>query len=251
MARYSGLGSVCSTWSMPWGAVKVMADRVMSTEAGTARRVSPLEPAGLPMARMTAAQQETLRTIFSFAEWALRQPDNHIRNAAGVSFYEHVFDGPPRYWPAIVAERKAAMKSETDRTAVIACKLQRLRAIGPGGSWLCAAELFAWRKFNNGRQLGALVGLSPTPYQSGTLRHELGISKAGNAHVRSVLVELAWQWVRYQPESALTIWWRRHSGGRRGGQRNKSIVALARKLLIALWKYVEFDELPEGAVLKA
>lgn len=156
-----------------------------------------------------------------------------------------------RQMDVLKAERDAVMSSNTERAAVIARKLQGLRAVGPTGGWVLAAEIFAWRKFNNGRQLGALVGLSPTPYQSGTLRHELGISKAGNAHVRSVLVELAWQWVRYQPESALTIWWRRHSGGRRGGQRNKSIVALARKLLIALWKYVEFDELPEGAVLKA
>lgn len=148
-------------------------------------------------------------------------------------------------------ERSAVMRGDQERAAEIARKLQRLRAIGPTGSWVVASEIFAWRKFNNGRQLGALVGLSPTPYQSGMLRHELGISKAGNAHVRAVLVELAWQWVRHQPQSALTLWYHRHSGGRRGGQRNKSIVAVARKLLIALWKYVEFDELPEGAVLKS
>lgn len=147
-------------------------------------------------------------------------------------------------------ERSAVMRSDKEQAAQIARKLQRLRAVGPTSSWVLASEIFAWRTFNNGRQLGALVGLSPTPYQSGTLHHELGISKAGNAHVRAVLVELAWQWVRHQPESALTLWYHRHSGGRRGGQRNKSIVAVARKLLIALWKYVEFDELPEGAVLK-
>ncbi len=148
------------------------------------------------------------------------------------------------------AERRAAMKDPEGRAAAIARKLQRLRAIGPTGGWVFASELFAWRKFDNGRQLGALVGLNPTPYQSGTLRRELGISKAGNAHVRAVAVELAWQWVRHQPNSALTLWFHRHTGGRRGVQRQKSIVALARKLLIALWKYVEFDELPEGAVLK-
>jgi transposase len=152
---------------------------------------------------------------------------------------------------ALQKERSTAMQSDQERAAGIARKLQQLRAVGPTIAWALASELFAWRKFNNGRQLGALVGLSPTPYQSGTLRHELGISKAGNAHVRALLVELAWQWTRYQPQSALALWFERHSGGRRGGQRNKSIVALARKLLIALWKYVEFDELPEGAVLKA
>jgi transposase len=147
-------------------------------------------------------------------------------------------------------ERKAAMKSETDVAAMIACKLQRLRAIGPGGSWLCAAEIFAWRKFDNGRQLGALVGLVPTPYQSGTLRRELGISKAGNARVRFMLVELAWKWVQYQPQSALTLWYNRRFAAGGSVQRRKGIVAVARKLLIALWRYVEFDEMPEGAVLK-
>jgi transposase len=149
------------------------------------------------------------------------------------------------------AERKAAMKSKTEAAAKIACKLQQLRAIGPGGSWLCAAELFAWRKFDNGRQLGALVGLVPTPYQSGTLRRELGISKAGNAHVRFMLVELAWKWVQHQPQSALTLWYNRKFASGGPVQRRKGIVAVARKLLIALWRYAEFDELPEGAVLKA
>lgn len=147
-------------------------------------------------------------------------------------------------------ERTEAMRSDTDRAAQVACKLQRLRAIGPTSGWALAAELFAWRKFNNGRQLGALVGIVPTPYQSGTLRRELGISKAGNAQVRCVLVELAWQWVRHQPQSALTLWyWRRFAGSDKVRQK-KGIVAVARKLLIALWKYVEYDELPEGAVLK-
>lgn len=152
---------------------------------------------------------------------------------------------------ALEAERRTVMRSDRERAAEIARKLQRLRAIGPAGSWALASELFAWRKFNNGRQLGALVGLSPTPYQSGTIHRELGISKAGNAHVRSILVELAWQWVRHQPESELALWYHRHFAGGGNVRRKKGIVAVARKLLIALWKYVEFDQLPEGAVLKA
>jgi transposase len=147
-------------------------------------------------------------------------------------------------------ERRTVMKSDRERAAGIARKLQRLRAIGPASGWVLASELFAWRKFNNGRQLGALVGLSPTPYQSGTISHELGISKAGNAHVRFIMVELAWQWVRHQPESELTLWYRRNFAGGGKVRKNKGIVAVARKLLIALWRYVEFDELPEGAVLK-
>ena len=148
------------------------------------------------------------------------------------------------------AERKAVLRSNTERAAAIAHKLQRLRAIGPESSWVLASELFAWRKFDNVRQLGALVGLAPTPHQSGTVHRELGITKAGNAHVRYVMVELAWQWVRHQPESSLTIWYQRNFAGGGTVRRNKGIVAVARKLLIALWKYVEFDTMPEGAVMK-
>jgi transposase len=149
------------------------------------------------------------------------------------------------------AERKEAMKSEEDRAAVIARKLQELRGIGPESSWLFAAELFAWRSFRNVRQLGAIVGLAPTPYQSGTMRRELGISKAGNRQVRTMLIEIAWGWLDHQPQSALTLWYKRRFGSGSSVQRRKGIVALARKLLIALWKYVEYDEVPEGAVLKA
>lgn len=148
------------------------------------------------------------------------------------------------------ADRKAEMKSETDRTAQIARKLQQLRGIGPESGWLFAAELFAWRSFRNVRQLGALVGLAPTPYQSGSMRREQGISKAGNRHVRWMLIEIAWGWLDHQPRSALTLWYNRQFGGGDSARRRKGIVALARKLLIALWKYVEHDVVPEGAVLK-
>lgn len=148
-------------------------------------------------------------------------------------------------------ERRTAMRDKTDRTVVITRKLQRLYALGPGSSWQFAAEIFAWRHFQNGRQLGALVGLTPTPHQSGTLFRELGISKAGNRHVRWMLIEIAWGWLQHQPHSALTQWYNRKYAGGSSVQRRKGIVALARKLLIALWKWVEYDEMPEGAVLKA
>jgi transposase len=148
------------------------------------------------------------------------------------------------------AERAAAMKSTEGGAGEVARKLLRLRSIGPAGSWMLASEIFSWRKFNNVRQLGALVGLVPTPYQSGTLQRELGISKAGNAHVRYMLIQLAWQWVRNQPQSEITLWYHRYAGNGNAVQRKKGIVAVARKLLIGLWKYVEFDELPKGALLK-
>jgi transposase len=151
---------------------------------------------------------------------------------------------------ALEVERRDAMRKDDDRAAEIAMKLQRLRAIGPGTGWVLAVELFAWRCFRNVRQLAAVVGLVPTPYQSGAMHHELGISKAGNRHVRWIMVQLAWRWVQMQPQSALTLWFNRKYDSANSVQRCKGIVAVARKLLIALWKYVEHDELPEGALLK-
>src|SRR6267154_5651180 len=96
----------------------------------------------------------------------------------------------------------------------------------------------------NRRQLGALVGLVPAPYQSGESAHDQGITRAGNRHVRRVMVQLAWGWLRYQPDSALTQWYQRKFGSGSGRLRRIGIVALARKLLIALWHYVEHGDIP-------
>lgn len=144
-----------------------------------------------------------------------------------------------------------AEKTAAQAAAEAAKKLMMLRAIGPETAWIYSVEILAWREIRNTRQLGALLGLTPTPYQSGTSNHELGISKAGNRHVRAIAIEAAWSWVLYQPGSALSRWFQRRfaDGGPR--MRKKGIVALARKLMIALWKYVKFDEMPEGALLKA
>jgi len=128
--------------------------------------------------------------------------------------------------------------------------LPTLRGIGPIGTWTLATEIFGWRQIKNRRQLGALVGLVPAPYQSGESAHDQGITRAGNKHVRRLMVQLAWSWVRYQPDSALTAWYQGKFG--RGSRRLRriGIVALARKLLIALWHYVEHGEVPEGAIVK-
>jgi transposase len=126
--------------------------------------------------------------------------------------------------------------------------LLNLKGIGLNGAWLLVYELFAWRCFNNRKQLGACVGLTPTPYQSGASCREQGISKAGNRRMRRMLVELAWCWLHWQPESDLSRWFACRFGlGRRN--RNRGIVALARKLLIALWRYLEHGEVPKGAYL--
>lgn len=131
-----------------------------------------------------------------------------------------------------------------------AAKLARLRAIGVISAWLLAHE-FGWRQLRNRRQVGALAGLTGTPYDSGQSRHDQGISKAGNKRVRWLMVELSWAWLRLQPDSALTKWFWERFGHGSARQRRVGIVALARKLLVALWRYWEHDELPAGAVLKA
>lgn len=128
-------------------------------------------------------------------------------------------------------------------------RLQTLRGIGATGAWSLTTEIFGWRQIRNGRELGALVGVVPTPYQSGETSHDQGITRAGNRHVRRMVVQLAWSWLRYQPTSALSRWYReRFNRGRR--LRRIGIVALARKLLIAWWRYGETGIVPEGAVLK-
>jgi transposase len=130
-------------------------------------------------------------------------------------------------------------------------QLQTLRAIGPPGAWVLTTEIFGWRQIRNGRQLGALVGLVPAPYQSGETSRDQGITRAGNKRVRRITVQLAWNWVRYQPASALTRWYQRRFGGAGGRMRRIGIVALARKLLIALWRYLDTGAVPDGAALKA
>jgi transposase len=129
-------------------------------------------------------------------------------------------------------------------------RLQSLRGVGEVSAWLYATEFFSWRAFRNRREVGALAGLTGTTRASGDTTREQGISKAGSARIRALAIELAWSWVRRQPTSALTSWWRTRfaTGGPR--QRRIGIVAVARKLLIALWRSLETGVLPEGAVLE-
>jgi len=129
-------------------------------------------------------------------------------------------------------------------------RLMGLKAVGVRSAWILVMELFSWRQITSGKQLGALVGLTPMPYDSGQREREQGISKAGNKHVRSLIVELAWLWLRWQPGSALSQWYDRRFGSGNTRARKVGIVALARKLLIALWRYVEQGVRPEGAVEK-
>lgn len=151
---------------------------------------------------------------------------------------------------AVEGERRQRLRQVTDTVSAQVHKLQRLRAIGPNSAWTFSTELFAWRQFRNRRQVGGIVGLTGTPYDSGQRPHEQGISKAGNPAVRAMSIEIAWGWLRHQPHSALSQWYQARFGHGSSRLRRIGIVALARKLLIALWRYLEFDQLPAGAELK-
>lgn len=148
-------------------------------------------------------------------------------------------------------ERQRQVKSGETAGDRATAKLNRVKAIGLETATTLGYEFFGWRRLKNRRQVGALAGLTGTPYESGDMKHEQGISKAGNPRVRHRMIEVAWLWLRYQPQSGLTKWFYGHYGPGSHRSRKAGIVALARKLLVALWKYVEFDEVPEGAVLKA
>jgi transposase len=144
-------------------------------------------------------------------------------------------------------EQERQLREGQDRRLERVRRLMGLRSVGARTAWILVMELFAWRGIKNGKELGALVGLTPMPYDSGKSKREQGISKAGNKHVRSLMVELAWLWLRWQPGSALSQWYERRFGPGNKRARKVGIVALARKLLIALWRFVDQGELPEGA----
>ena len=148
------------------------------------------------------------------------------------------------------AMAQQAKQEQSAGIAAVAGALMQLCGIGLVGAWVLASEIFGWRQFRNRREVGAVWGLTPTPYSSGQDEREQGISKAGNRRARSMRVELSWLWLRYQLGSALTQWFKTRFGG--GGKRMRriGIVALARRLAIALWRYAAFGVVPEGATLK-
>jgi transposase len=148
------------------------------------------------------------------------------------------------------AERRVLLRRRTDPVIAQVRQLFTLRGIGVNSAWLYVMEFFAWRDFQTPKQVGALAGLTPTPYQSGQSRRELGIAKAGNRHIRAMAMEIAWAWRRFQPDSSLSQWYERRFGAGSARLRKLGIVALARKLLIALWRFLKTGVLPEGAVLK-
>jgi transposase len=148
------------------------------------------------------------------------------------------------------AARQERLRSAEDTAMAQVRQLLTLKGIGVNSAWVFVMEFFGWRAFRSGKEVGALSGLTPTPHASGTITYELGIAKAGNRHIRALAIEIAWGWLRFQPESALAQWYQARFGQGSSRLRRIGIVALARKLLIALWRFLETGALPAGAALK-
>lgn len=150
---------------------------------------------------------------------------------------------------AIEAEARAELRAAAPRSpAAKVVHLARLKSIGPVGAQVLFNEVF-YRAFANRREVGSYFGLTGTPFDSGGSRREQGISKAGNSRARAIAIEIAWLWLRHQPGSELSRWFRERVGDIKGRLRRITIVALARKLMVALWRYLQTGVVPTGAVL--
>lgn len=151
---------------------------------------------------------------------------------------------------AQVAELEAQQQAAVTARAPAAIQhLVQLKGVATTSASVLLDEGLVWRAFRNRRQIGGLLGFAPTPYNSGDSTREQGISRAGNARLQAISIQLAWNWVRWQPQSALTQWYQTNFGkGKRA--RRIGIVALARKLVIALWRYVTTGVVPAGAIMK-
>ena len=149
----------------------------------------------------------------------------------------------------IEKQRRETLRESQDEKVEKVRQLIRLRGIAHNSSWLFVMEFFGWRQFKNRRQVGSLAGLTPTPFGSGSMDREQGIDKAGNPRIRTMAIEIAWCWLRFQPQSELSLWFQKRFGN--GGKRARriGIVALARRLLVALWRFVDQGIVPEGAIL--
>ena len=150
---------------------------------------------------------------------------------------------------AVEAERNAVLEPTNDAAPLAVQALAGLRGIGPEFTAILWSECL-FRSFRNRRQLAAYAGLAPTPWQSGSVQHEQGVSKSGNPRLRSTMIQLAWLWLRHQPTSELSLWFRERVKRNAGRGKKTAIVALARKLLVALWKFSSSGVVIEGAMMK-
>jgi transposase len=151
---------------------------------------------------------------------------------------------------AVEVERDAVLAQEKAATTTPTTLLLGIKGIGPEFASVIYTECL-FRKFDNRRQVASYAGLAASPWQSGSIHHEQGVSKAGNPRLRTTMVQLAWLWIRHQPKSSLTRWFEERVKHNAGRLKKATIVALARKLLVALWKYVSSGIVIEGALLKS
>jgi len=186
-----------------------------------------------------------------------RLATDQVRGADGKPLPQHLRDWVLHEWERLEVVRRQLGSLEKSLLHQLPQPLQqsiallaRLGGIGWVGAMRLVLELF-WRDFSNRRQLGACVGLVPQPYDSGDSHVDQGISKQGNKRVRSLLIEMAWMWLRYQPASDLAQWFARRTGGDNKRGKRIAIVAVARRLAIALWRYLRDGVIPAGAQLKA
>jgi transposase len=151
--------------------------------------------------------------------------------------------------PPKTASPARAARSTPSAMQAKAAQLFKLKSLGVHFSTVLAGEVY-YRTFQNRRGVGQYIGLAPSPFQSGDMARDQGIAKAGNGRARKAMIELSRLWLRHQPDSALSTWFRERVGDRKGRVRRIAIVAMARKLAVALWRYLETGLVPEGAVLK-
>jgi transposase len=189
-----------------------------------------------------------------------RQRLGELRTALGAPLPPHAHAKINRMLDRLDLVRAQIAELEQDRDAVLQeetpskademiQQLTKLRGIGVQSATVLVREAFV-REFANGKSLGSYAGLCATPYSSGGTDREQGISKAGNRRLRTVMIELAWHWQRYQPSSAEVNWFRARVNGTGARMRKVMVVALARKLLIALWRFATHGVIPAGAVMK-
>jgi len=150
---------------------------------------------------------------------------------------------------AVEAERDALLNAEQTKVSAPPPMLLALHGVGPEFASVLWSEGLS-RHFDNRRQVAAYAGLAPTPWQSGSINREQGISQSGNPRLRTTMIQLAWLWIRHQPVSALTLWFKDRNERTGGRRRKTTIVALARKLLVALWKFVSAGVVIEGAMMR-
>jgi len=253
LAWLRGEPRVCSMVPMPTEADEDARRRVRERAELVAERVGLVNRISAILATLGAGEYNPLRRD-------RRQRLDELRTALGDSLPTHAHAKIARMLDRLellliqITEleqsRDAVLEDKTpDRAASMIQQLAKLRGVGVQTATVLVREGFV-REFANGKALGSYAGLTATPYSSGGIEREQGIGKAGNARLRTVMVELAWLWQRYQPASAQVSWFRERISGTGRRMRKVMVVALARKLLIALWRFATQGVVPEGAVMK-